>query len=167
LVVCGGGDSGGDSGDDSGGDSRDVVTAAAVVVAPLLLLQQPSSSPSPLAHPFSRADQVIMRFGKFQRVVEGGLYFTLPLIDTIIEHDMREITIEISPQSAVTRDNVYTLLSGVLFVQVGGWGVGSWARGRSLARPVATLRHRTHTHRHTHSCACTTPSVLPSSSSSW
>lgn len=61
---------------------------------------------------------VVQRFGKFSHVVEGGLYFTLPFIDTIIEHDMREMTIPISPQTAVTRDNVYTKLSGVLFVQV-------------------------------------------------
>ena len=61
---------------------------------------------------------VVQRFGKFSHIVEGGLYFTLPIIDSIIEHDMREMTIPITPQTAVTRDNVYTKLSGVLFVQV-------------------------------------------------
>lgn len=61
---------------------------------------------------------VVQRFGKFSHIVEGGLYFTIPFIDSIIEHDMREMTIPISPQTAVTRDNVYTKLSGVLFVQV-------------------------------------------------
>ena len=60
----------------------------------------------------------MQRFGKFHKIVDGGLYFTLPFIDTIIEHDMREMTIQIAPQTAQTRDNVSTKLSAVLFVQI-------------------------------------------------
>jgi hypothetical protein len=54
---------------------------------------------------------VVQRFGKFSRVVESGLYFAWPFIDTIVEHDMREMTIPISPQTGVTRDNVCVLPS--------------------------------------------------------
>ena len=61
---------------------------------------------------------VVARFGKFHRLQDAGWYFSIPLIDRITRHDMREITVAIAPQSGVTRDNVCADVSGVLFVRV-------------------------------------------------
>jgi regulator of protease activity HflC (stomatin/prohibitin superfamily) len=63
-------------------------------------------------------NHVVERFGRYSRTEDAGLYFALPFVERITVHDMREITIEISPQSGVTRDNVYADVSGVLFVKV-------------------------------------------------
>ena len=86
-------------------------------------------APAPSTYPENKAatiinicpqgrHHVVQRFGKFNRVETGGLFFTIPVIDSIIEHDMREMTLPILPQVAVTKDNVYVELSGVLFVQI-------------------------------------------------
>ena len=48
---------------------------------------------------------------------------------------MREMTIPINPQTAVTRDNVYTELAGVLFVQI----VDSKKATFGIRRPLISI----------------------------
>ncbi|KAL2921597.1 Stomatin-like protein 2 mitochondrial [Bienertia sinuspersici] len=62
---------------------------------------------------------VIERFGKFSTVLEAGLHLLLPFIDRIAYiHSLKEQTIEIPEQPAVTTDNVSIRVNGVLFVKV-------------------------------------------------
>lgn len=61
---------------------------------------------------------VIERLGKFHSVQEGGWFFAIPFIDNIrFVIDMREKALSISPQSAITRDNVHVHVSGNLYCQ--------------------------------------------------
>ncbi|XP_021725722.1 stomatin-like protein 2, mitochondrial [Chenopodium quinoa] len=62
---------------------------------------------------------VIERFGKFSSVLEAGLHLLIPFVDRIAYiHSLKEQTIEIPEQPAVTTDNVSIRVNGVLFVKV-------------------------------------------------
>lgn len=61
---------------------------------------------------------VIERLGKFDRVVQGGLFFAVPIVDKIrFVVDQREKALSISPQSAITKDNVHVKVSGNVYCQ--------------------------------------------------
>lgn len=62
---------------------------------------------------------VIERFGKFDRVVDAGIHFIVPIIDRVAYiHSLKEQTIPIAQQMAITMDNVYISIDGVLYLQI-------------------------------------------------
>merc|ERR1719499_1133822 len=62
---------------------------------------------------------VIERFGKFSKVLEPGLNFLIPLIDSIsYVHSLKEDAITMTRQHAITRDNVTIEIDGVLYMQI-------------------------------------------------
>ena len=61
---------------------------------------------------------VVERLGKLHRIEEGGWFFAIPGFDDIrFVVDMREKALSISPQSAITKDNVHVHVSGNLYCQ--------------------------------------------------
>jgi regulator of protease activity HflC (stomatin/prohibitin superfamily) len=61
---------------------------------------------------------IIERLGKYHGVREGGWFFAIPIIDSIrYVVDMREKSLNITPQSAITKDNVHVHVSGNLYCQ--------------------------------------------------
>lgn len=59
------------------------------------------------------------RLGRMLEMRQGGGYFfAVPLVDTLVEQDLREQTILIEPQNAVTKDNVRVDICGKLFLRV-------------------------------------------------
>ncbi|KAL2921590.1 Stomatin-like protein 2 mitochondrial [Bienertia sinuspersici] len=62
---------------------------------------------------------VIERFGKYTKVLEPGLRLLLPFVDKIAYvHLLKEQTVEIPEQPAVTTDNVSIHVDGVLFATI-------------------------------------------------
>ncbi|GAB2293909.1 hypothetical protein Dimus_028121 [Dionaea muscipula] len=62
---------------------------------------------------------VIERLGKFHKVLNSGLHFLIPLIDSVAYmHNLKEEVIRIPNQTAVTTDNVSLQIDGVLFVKI-------------------------------------------------
>lgn len=62
---------------------------------------------------------LIHRFEKFHKRLDQGFHFKIPFIDKVAyTHDLREIVIEIVPQTAVTKDNVALKIDGVLYIQI-------------------------------------------------
>ena len=62
---------------------------------------------------------VVERMGKFHKTAKGGLNFFIPLIDSIsYVHTIKEVTVEVSPQSAVTFDNVSLSTDGVIYLKM-------------------------------------------------
>ncbi|KCV73411.1 cell division cycle 20-like protein 1, cofactor-APC complex [Fonticula alba] len=62
---------------------------------------------------------VVERFGRFNRILEPGLNFLVPIIDRVkYVQSLKEVTIEIPTQSAITHDNVTLHLDGVLYLRV-------------------------------------------------
>lgn len=62
---------------------------------------------------------IVERMGKFQRVLEPGIAFLVPIIDRIAYvKSLKENAMEIPSQSAITADNVTLELDGVLYTRV-------------------------------------------------
>ena len=61
---------------------------------------------------------MVERFGK-ARVLEAGLHFMIPVVDQIAYvHSLKEQTIPVPNQQAITRDNVTISIDGVLYVKI-------------------------------------------------
>ncbi|KAI0382304.1 hypothetical protein F5Y04DRAFT_253456 [Hypomontagnella monticulosa] len=62
---------------------------------------------------------IVERMGKFNRILEPGLAILVPFLDRIAYvKSLKEVTIEIPSQSAITADNVTLELDGVLYTRV-------------------------------------------------
>lgn len=62
---------------------------------------------------------VVERMGKFHKILNPGLNFLIPLIDTVkYLQSLKEIVIDIPEQSAITKDNVGLRLDGVLYLKI-------------------------------------------------
>lgn len=61
---------------------------------------------------------VIFRLGSFHAVKGPGLVLLIPFIDRVERVDMRVLTIRVSPQEIITRDNVTVRVDAVVFFRV-------------------------------------------------
>lgn len=69
-----------------------------------------------LIQPFEQG--VYTRCGKFKRVVDPGIYFTLPIFDIIFTDNVVPSTMNLPPQSLTTKDGVGCVLQAVITWQV-------------------------------------------------
>merc|ERR1719421_2553959 len=61
----------------------------------------------------------IERFGKFARTATPGLNFAIPFVEGIsYKRSLKETTIPIHPQTAITKDNVHVQLDGAVYTKV-------------------------------------------------
>jgi regulator of protease activity HflC (stomatin/prohibitin superfamily) len=63
-------------------------------------------------------EAIILRFGKFQRLVGPGFFFKWPYMETFLKQDKRIITLDISRQEVMTKDNISVTVDAVVFVKV-------------------------------------------------
>jgi regulator of protease activity HflC (stomatin/prohibitin superfamily) len=63
-------------------------------------------------------EAIILRFGKFQRIVGPGFFFKWPYIETFLKQDKRITTLDISRQEVMTKDNISVTVDAVVFVKV-------------------------------------------------
>jgi regulator of protease activity HflC (stomatin/prohibitin superfamily) len=62
---------------------------------------------------------VVERLGRFHAVLQPGLNFVVPFIDTVrYKHDLREIPLDVPSQICITKDNTQLQVDGILFFQV-------------------------------------------------
>ena len=62
---------------------------------------------------------VIYRMGKYTRTLSSGLNWIIPFIDSIAaDRNLKEQTLLVPHQSAITKDNVALMIDGVLFIKV-------------------------------------------------
>merc|ERR1719231_630767 len=68
----------------------------------------------------------IERFGRYSRTATPGLNLCIPLIESIAyKRSLKETTIPIHPQTAITKDNVHVQLDGAVYtkVQAASYGI--------------------------------------------
>jgi regulator of protease activity HflC (stomatin/prohibitin superfamily) len=61
---------------------------------------------------------VIFRLGKLLGVKGPGLIFLIPLVDRMVKMDLRVVTIDVSKQEIMTRDNVPATVDAVVYFRV-------------------------------------------------
>jgi regulator of protease activity HflC (stomatin/prohibitin superfamily) len=63
-------------------------------------------------------EAIILRLGQFNRTVEAGLYFKIPILESAIKRDMRTTTEKLERQEVITKDNISVFIDTVLFLKV-------------------------------------------------
>lgn len=62
---------------------------------------------------------IVERMGKFHRILDPGLNFLIPIIDSVkYVQSLKEIAIDVPKQSAITSDNVTLSIDGILFLRI-------------------------------------------------
>ncbi|KAL7644620.1 UNVERIFIED_CONTAM: hypothetical protein RMT77_004160 [Armadillidium vulgare] len=62
---------------------------------------------------------VVERMGKYHRILDPGVNFLIPVIDSVkYVQSLKEITIDIPKQAAITLDNVNLNIDGVLYLRI-------------------------------------------------
>ena len=63
-------------------------------------------------------EAIVLRFGKFQRLVGPGFFFKWPLVETFLKQDKRIITLDVARQEVMTKDNISVSVDAVVFMKV-------------------------------------------------
>jgi len=63
-------------------------------------------------------EAIVLRFGKFQRLVGPGFFFKWPRVETFLKQDKRIITLDIARQEVMTKDNISVSVDAVVFMKV-------------------------------------------------
>jgi len=62
---------------------------------------------------------VIYTFGKYDKTLSSGLNFIIPFIQTVAaDRNLKEQSLDIASQSAITKDNISLDIDGILFMKV-------------------------------------------------
>jgi len=68
-----------------------------------------------ILRPFERGIQETL--GKYRRFVLPGMGFQIPIVSVVRVRDVREHTMDIHPQSVITKDNVEIQVDGIMWVR--------------------------------------------------
>jgi regulator of protease activity HflC (stomatin/prohibitin superfamily) len=63
-------------------------------------------------------EAIILRFGKFQRLVGPGFFFKWPYAESFLKQDKRLITLDVSRQEVMTKDNISVTVDAVVFMKI-------------------------------------------------
>jgi regulator of protease activity HflC (stomatin/prohibitin superfamily) len=63
-------------------------------------------------------EAIVLRFGKFQRLVGPGFFFKWPFAEVFLKQDKRIVTLDVSRQEVMTKDNISVSIDAVNFVRV-------------------------------------------------
>src|ERR1700730_9193098 len=86
--------------------------AVALIVIGLILLPQMVR----ILREYERG--VIFRLGKLLGVKGPGLILLIPIVDRMVKMDLRVVTIDVSKQEVMTRDNVPATVDAVVYFRV-------------------------------------------------
>lgn len=66
-----------------------------------------------------RTAYIVERLGKYHGTLNAGLHILIPIIDKVAyKQNLKEVAIDVPPQTCVTKDNVSVEVDGILYVQV-------------------------------------------------
>ncbi|MBX9586078.1 MAG: SPFH/Band 7/PHB domain protein [Gammaproteobacteria bacterium] len=62
---------------------------------------------------------IIERLGKYHATLEPGFHIIIPFFDRVAHvHSLKEMVIEVPPQSCITKDNITVEVDGILYMQI-------------------------------------------------
>ena len=62
---------------------------------------------------------VLLRFGKFKKVLEPGIHFKIPVLDEVIDQHVVITTLSLDAQSLYTKDKQNIVVKGVIKYKIG------------------------------------------------
>ncbi len=86
------------------------VLAILVVVIPLL------SASIKIVREYERA--VLFRLGRLVGAKGPGIFFIIPIVDSIVKVDLRIVTVDVPKQEIITKDNVSVKVDAVIYYRV-------------------------------------------------
>jgi regulator of protease activity HflC (stomatin/prohibitin superfamily) len=89
-------------------------TLAIVVLGVFLLLMLVLSVK--VIRPYQKG--LVERLGKFNRILDPGIHFIVPFMESVKVVDMREHVIDVPPQEVICKDNVVVTVDAVVYYQV-------------------------------------------------
>lgn len=63
-------------------------------------------------------EAIVLRFGKFVRLVGPGIFFKWPGVERFLRQDIRIQTLDVMKQELMTRDNISLMVDAVVFMKV-------------------------------------------------
>ncbi|UCE29092.1 MAG: SPFH domain-containing protein [Candidatus Bathyarchaeota archaeon] len=63
-------------------------------------------------------EAIILRFGKYKRLVGPGYFFKWPVAESLLKQDKRIITLDVSRQEVMTKDNISVTIDAVVFMKI-------------------------------------------------
>lgn len=62
---------------------------------------------------------IVERLGKYHQTLEAGFHILIPFIDRVAyKHSMKEMVIDVPPQTCITKDNIAVEVDGILYMQI-------------------------------------------------
>lgn len=62
---------------------------------------------------------IVERLGKYHTTLEAGFHILIPFIDRIAyKHSLKEMVIDVPPQSCITKVNIGVEVDGILYLQI-------------------------------------------------
>jgi regulator of protease activity HflC (stomatin/prohibitin superfamily) len=66
-----------------------------------------------------RSAFIIERLGKYAKTLDAGFHILVPFFDRVAyKHSLKEVAVDVPPQTCITRDNIAVEVDGVLYMQV-------------------------------------------------
>jgi regulator of protease activity HflC (stomatin/prohibitin superfamily) len=89
-----------------------VIIFALVVFVFILLTQSSRIVPQKTVY-------IVERLGKYHATLEAGFHILVPFIDRVAyKHSMKEMVIDVPPQTCITKDNISVEVDGILYIQI-------------------------------------------------
>jgi len=61
---------------------------------------------------------IIFRLGRLVGARGPGLFFLIPIVDTMVKVDLRTVTMDVPPQEVITKDNVPVKVNAVVYFRI-------------------------------------------------
>ncbi|HLP15988.1 MAG TPA: stomatin-like protein [Bacteroidota bacterium] len=62
---------------------------------------------------------IVERLGKYYATLDAGFHILVPFMDRVAyTHSMKEMVIDVPPQSCITKDNIAVEVDGILYIQI-------------------------------------------------
>ena len=89
-----------------------IIAAGHVVLIIVMLINTARIVPQKSAY-------IVERLGKYSRTLGAGFHILTPFVDRVAyKHSLKEVAVDVPPQSCITRANIAVEVDGVLYLQV-------------------------------------------------
>ncbi|MFC2155155.1 SPFH domain-containing protein [Acidobacteriota bacterium] len=62
---------------------------------------------------------IVERLGKYRKNLEAGFHILIPFLDKVAyKHSLKEMAVDVPPQTCITKDNIAVEIDGVLYLRV-------------------------------------------------